>query len=434
MCDTIVATPPATAGGAVLFGKNSDREPNEAHHIVAIPPEDHPPGSRAACTYIDIPQAEHTHAVLLAKPFWIWGAEMGVNEAVFTREPYEKGKSLTGMDLLRLALERAATASGAVEVITGLLSEYGQGGNCGFKHKLFYHNSFLMADPREAWVLETAGRHWAAKRVDGVYAISNGLTIGSIWDIASPGLVDHAVAKGWCRNPSDFHFARCYSDFLYTRFSCCRERAAGSTGLLEARRGTLTVSDFASILRDHGSRDRLPEKGITGSTICMHAGFGPVRGSQTTGSMVSHLRPDQTAHFLTGTAAPCTGIFKPAWLDAGLPDTGPAPSGTYDAATLYWRHERLHRTVLRDFSARLETYREERDALEGRFASEALEAAGRTASERRSLSERCFAEAEEAEERWLERAAGVRSGRRLPLLYELAWKGFNRAARMPGLS
>jgi len=442
MCDTMVATSGVTADGAVLFGKNSDREPNEAHQVISLPAQDHPPGSRAHCTYIEIPQAEHTNAVLLAKPFWIWGAEMGVNEhglaigneAVFTKEPYEKGKALTGMDLLRLALERASTASGAVNVITGLLTEYGQGGNCGFAHKLFYHNSFLMADPHEAWVLETAGRHWAAKKVNGVYAISNGLTIGNDWDIASPELVNHAIAKGWCKEPADFHFARCYSDFLYTRFSCCRERVAGTTGLLGARTGDLTVSDFMSILRGHGYRDireRLPERGVAGSTICMHAGFGPIRGNQTTGSMVSRLCPDRSTHFVTGTAAPCTSIFKPVWLDAGLPDMGSAPCGTYDDKTLYWRHERLHRGVLSDFAARLATYREERDALEGQFISEALDDADRTDSERRDFSARCFTEADRAEERWLERINGVRSGGKPPLLYKIAWKGFNKAARMP---
>ena len=34
MCDTVVATPETTADGVTLFGKNSDREPNEAQHVV----------------------------------------------------------------------------------------------------------------------------------------------------------------------------------------------------------------------------------------------------------------------------------------------------------------------------------------------------------------------------------------------------------------
>ncbi len=118
MCDTLVALGNSTADGSVIFAKNSDREPNEAHELVLIPRASHPAGSTVSCTYIDIPQVAETFAVLLAKPFWIWGAEMGANEkgvaigneAVFTKVPMEKQPGLIGMDFLRLALERAATA------------------------------------------------------------------------------------------------------------------------------------------------------------------------------------------------------------------------------------------------------------------------------------------------------------------------------------
>jgi secernin len=224
MCDTFVAVGNSTADGSVIFGKNSDREPNEAHEVLILPGQDVEPGSMLKCTYIEIPQQEHTYAVLLAKPFWIWGAEMGVNEhgvtigneAIFTKVPYEKGPSLTGMDFLRLALERAKTAFEALQVITQLLERYGQGGSCGFTHPFYYHNSFILADPREAWVLETAGRQWVAEKVKSVRSISNGATIGSEWDLASEDLVRFAVENGWCKGRDDFHFARCYSDKLYT--------------------------------------------------------------------------------------------------------------------------------------------------------------------------------------------------------------------------
>ncbi len=148
MCDTVVALGGVTADGVTLFGKNSDREPNEAHQLLRVPADEHPAGSTVKCTYLEIPQVEHTYEVLLAKPFWIWGAEMGANEhgvtigneAVFTRVPSDQKPGLIGMDFLRLALERSKTAREALTVTTQLLDQYGQGGNCGFQHQLYYHN------------------------------------------------------------------------------------------------------------------------------------------------------------------------------------------------------------------------------------------------------------------------------------------------------
>jgi dipeptidase len=63
----------------VLFAKNSDREPNEAQVIRWFPAADHPPGGDVSCTWIAIPQVEHTHAVVVSQPWWMWGAEMGAN-------------------------------------------------------------------------------------------------------------------------------------------------------------------------------------------------------------------------------------------------------------------------------------------------------------------------------------------------------------------
>jgi secernin len=106
---------------------------------------------------MEIPQAEKTFSVLLSKPFWIWGGEMGVNEhgvsigneAIFTSSvPYKKSpeRSLLGMDILRLALERSSSAREAVQTIGHLIENYDQGGSCSFYEKFFYHNSFLVLD------------------------------------------------------------------------------------------------------------------------------------------------------------------------------------------------------------------------------------------------------------------------------------------------
>ena len=68
----------------------------------------------------------------------------------------------------RLGLERGGSAREALEVITALLEQHGQGGSCKEEPIPFvYHNTFLLADRHEAWVLETAGRYWAAQRIRG---------------------------------------------------------------------------------------------------------------------------------------------------------------------------------------------------------------------------------------------------------------------------
>src|SRR5690606_138770 len=158
------------------------------------------------CSWIDIPEAGDTHAVLLSRPVRSWGAEMAANshgviignEAVFTNQPYA-ATGLTGMDLVRLGAERAATAQEAVGVITELIETHGQGGGCGYENRAFtYHNSFLIADPRQAFVLETAGKQWAVEAVTGARSISNGLTIPD--------------------------FAARYSEPLRTRIGGCRVR------------------------------------------------------------------------------------------------------------------------------------------------------------------------------------------------------------------
>ncbi len=353
MCDTFVALADATANGSVILAKNSDREPNEAHEVVFAPAAVHAQGTQVTCTYITIPQVGHTNAVLLGKPYWIWGAEMGANshgvvignEAVFTKLPYEKEPGLIGMDLLRLGLERADTAEAAITVMTDLLAEYGQGGNCGHTHDFRYHNSFLVADPAEAWILETAGREWAARRVEGVGSISNAITIAGQFDRSSPGLVDRAVAAKWCSGPDDFDFAADYSDRIYTRFSDARARQCRTSDALSATRGRVDVAGAWQLLADHGVRadgkagwgpSHHPVGGLIGATVCMHAGFGPVRGSQTTGSWISELPAAGGApatHWVTGTAAPCLSVRVPVWFDAveaaGLPDRGPVPTGAY---------------------------------------------------------------------------------------------------------
>lgn len=442
MCDTIVALGNSTQDGSVLFAKNSDRDPNEAHEIVVFPAAKHHPGEKVKCTYIEIPQVEETYQVLLSKPFWIWGAEMGSNEfgvtigneAIFSREPYQKEPGMIGMDFLRLALERSRSAESAMNTIIELLEKYGQGGNCGYAHPFYYYNSYLICDTQEAWVLETVGREWAAEKVQDVRSISNGLTIGKYWDRASSGLVGHAIEKGWCKSPEEFDFSRCYSDPLFTYFANARGRQGCTTDRLKTKKGNLAVEDMMAILRTHAQPRKgsfTPGRGLTEADVCMHAGWGPIRTSQSAGSMVSAIREKGTVHWLTGTAAPCTSTFKPVWMDAGIPKLVKEPAAQYDETVLFWRHEMLHREILKDYATRIKVVSEERDALEEKFRKEVDQLMSASMEKRSRFSETCFAEVDAAEANWLTkvRSQPIHPGN--SFYYNSVWKSLNKIAGLP---
>src|SRR5689334_9493402 len=193
-CDTMVALGSATEGGQTLFAKNSDRPARECQPLVQYPRLEHPPGSVVRCQFLELPQVQITYRHVGSKPYWCWGYEHGFNEhqvvigneGLHSKLSYSTPK-LVGMEVLRLGLERGRTAAEAVEVMTDLITTYGQGIFIGGPEAGTYDNGYLVADPKEAYVIETAGHHWAVKRVDRSRGISNVYSLETDWDRLSPG-------------------------------------------------------------------------------------------------------------------------------------------------------------------------------------------------------------------------------------------------------
>ncbi len=313
MCDTMVCLPSVTKSGNMIFAKNSDRSPNEPHIIERVSAIDHDlktnPSVKA--TYIEVEQVEHTYAVTLFKPSWIWGAEMGFNqygvnignEAVFTKGKYGQ-ESLTGMDLLRLALERSKTAYEAMIIITRLLEEYGQGGNCGYQKNFYYDNAYLIADKYEAYVLETAGSYWAAKKVEDIYAISNGLSIEGNFDYAHPKVLADKAKN------SKYSFAAKYREPIFTFFAQSKGRRNCAESMLRAEVNDITVQTLMSVLRSH--KEGKANRASVGS-ICMHA--GGIIGDSTTGSYIAELGENNEIYYATAASSPCMSVYKPLLKD-----------------------------------------------------------------------------------------------------------------------
>jgi dipeptidase len=342
------------------------------------------------------------------------------NEAVFATTPAAREKALIGMDLVRLGLERGATASEAVEVITGLLEAHGQGGDCGHLHEHFYDNSFLVTDHLEAFIIETVGRLWVVERVRDIRAISNAFSIGS-------GAIHQGSAN--LGDLSMLDFAAQHLDEARDSVSHGRQRCERATTLLRRRSGLIERADMMAVLRDHGADDAPhwhPAQTI-GRTICMHAGEGERRG-QSVGSLISELRPDGRAvHWVTAASAPCTAIFRPLLPGVAIPAHGRPPGDQAETQSRWWRHEALHRdAVTGDFAAWLATHAAERDAAEARFAArieEALSPGGDVAG---AVAE-CWREADAVEASWAKAAPKPD----LPADFVTSWREHDDLATRP---
>lgn len=309
MCDTIVSFDRSNKRS--FFGKNSDREPGELQflYISSNPREEfksrpyieekreYAQHSFKTLTSI-FDSFDHKYSAIISRPLWMWGAEMGVNEfglsigneAVFSKERVQRD-GLLGMDILRLALHNNKSAREGVDFIIKLITEVGQGGNGGYKGSLKYHNSFLIKDFNEAYVLETSGKHWAFKSVDKCASISNAYSIRDDFDKSD--------------RSDSYNFKSEYQDKLFSFFSNGdgRQRSTSSNLL----KGSDSLKNIKDILRYHYKGSINPVRGMKSN--CLHT--GSLIKSETTSSMIVDYIGDKFIVWLTGCPHPCVSLYRP---------------------------------------------------------------------------------------------------------------------------
>lgn len=333
-----------------FFAKNSDRPLGEAQPLCFYPRAEHKAGDMLHCTHLSIPQTNRTYAVMGCRPYWIWGFEMGVNEcglaigneAEGSRCEAETEEGMLGMDMLRLALERAATAREGVDVIAQMLTRYGQNANANPLYDRRYENSFLLVDPQEIYLMETAGRHWVAKRITSWAAISNTYSIGTEFDLCSDGLEEYARARHWLHPDEPFDFAKAYlKPGIQQRGSTPRWRRLQK--LITACNGALTIPDAQRILRDHFEDEIIcPRFGGTYGgfvSICMHAMTWDA--SQTAASLLYSWHDTLGPVCWYAPSSPCCSVYIPVYWTSEVPAILSQADGVYDPASLWWVSQRL---------------------------------------------------------------------------------------------
>ena len=381
MSSTLILTPASSPDGAMYFAKNSNREPNECQLVVSLSAVKNDPITLVKCSRVTIPQVPHRFGILLSKPWWAWGGEMGVNdqgvvigsEAIFTRD-HETEPGLIGMDLVRLGLERGHSAEEAIDVIIAMLQRHGQGGACRRQNTSGgYDNGFIVTDATGAWILESAGRHWAAKRITNKAVLSPALTLATDFDRHSYALPQYARRKGWLGEHEQLNFrktfGRRFRPFSSWFYQSGAELLEGLTQLDRKH----VLFDLLQLLR---RRERTRPQAWSRRDVAFQAG-GLFRRVQTTGSMVVRITSKRLDAFFTATSAPEFSIFKPVHFGQPLEeDLQGEDLSHYHDRSLWWRHELFHRRMR--LAAKLDaTYLEEREDLEKNMLVDLMSHKGR---------------------------------------------------------
>lgn len=220
-CTSLIAARGATDDGSTMITYAADSHTlyGELYHQ---PAADHPAGAMRAVVDWDsgnhrgeIPEVPHTYATIGNMN------EHGLTiaESTWGGRPELEGSGLIDYgSLIYITLQRARTAREAIEVMTGLVRDYGYGSS---------GESFSIADPDEVWIMELIGKGkddkgavWVARRVpDGhISGHANHARIHKFpqnepaTTIFSPDVIDFARHKGYYKGKdADFDFSRAYA-------------------------------------------------------------------------------------------------------------------------------------------------------------------------------------------------------------------------------
>jgi dipeptidase len=318
--DMMVALGRVTVEGATLFAQNCDGRPDVPLLLSLERGQEHALGDRIRIGGLELPQARQTITVLGCQSAGTWGYRNGVNlyglaigSGRLRTKLTTDVPGLAGPTLVRLALERCRTAAQAVDLITDLVERHGQG-------EEEEDASFLIADPTEAYLIETAGNHWVLQEIGQLRAASSVSTIHQDWVRISRGLAGQVIGRGWwAADGSKLDFGEAVAPDPVGRDSALR-RWGRATYLLEQQSGHIDVPFLRRVLSDHyegmqGERDPLSDEAGP-LPLCQHE-----KDRLTLVSLVAPLTADRTRPALAWCAfgPPCVGVYVPVLLDGDLP-------------------------------------------------------------------------------------------------------------------
>jgi secernin len=191
-------------------------------------------------------------------------------------------------------LERARNAEEALDILIDLLTTHGQGGIADATRNEAYDSSFLIADPKHAFVLDTSGADFAATRFARGIAISNRFTVGKDWTHGSPSL------------DAGEDFDR-FADPDAPTASADAQLSASRAFLASQQGAGLTPAATAAHLRGHGGDP------WESPSICMHVPGGNVTAASLIAVLPSEIALGAPLRAYVALGSPCVSIYVPAF-------------------------------------------------------------------------------------------------------------------------
>src|SRR5262249_14484927 len=131
-------------------------------------------------------------------------------------------------------------------------------------------HGLVVADPHEAFVLETAGGHWVYQEVRQVRAVGGVRVIRQDWDRISPGLAQEAIAQGrWPEDGSKLDFAAAMDVDAHGQADDLR-RWGRATLLLEQQNEHIDAAFLRRVLADHDEDADRPAPDGARASLCRH--------------------------------------------------------------------------------------------------------------------------------------------------------------------
>lgn len=276
----VVLAPFTESDKTIIYGRNGLRQSSDeaASSEIHYCPASEDSGT-VKCDSAEV-DGVATFSVILSKPAGVWGAESGSNgNGVCIGLTFSEGHPVNGKlnatDLVRLGLERGASASEAIDVLTSLNAKFGPEGESKESTKAAY----VICDPSEAWLLNIVGSLWAAQKVTtSSLALKPGLSVGSPIDRSSEDLQTKLQESGIWDGAGELNFSAAFGS----------DSARSWPGSEPTEEGSFALVQMFEALRAGGSDQNL---------LSSHV------------SVLS--RSGLSCHWFTATPNPVESVYKP---------------------------------------------------------------------------------------------------------------------------